>query len=51
MAAIVIPLPRRYHYSTQTDIRITDINYAGHLGNDQVLSRCGRWLSDTGGLL
>jgi len=38
MTAIVIPLPRRYHYSTQTSIRITDINYAGHLGNDRVLS-------------
>jgi acyl-CoA thioesterase FadM len=38
MAPIVIPLPGRYHYSTQTGIRITDINYAGHLGNDSVLS-------------
>ena len=38
MAKIVIPLPRRFHYSTQTNVRITDINYAGHLGNDKVLS-------------
>ena len=38
MANIVIPLPRKFHYSIQTHIRITDINYAGHLGNDKVLS-------------
>jgi len=38
MAKILIPLPKKFHYSTTTDVRITDINYAGHLGNDKVLS-------------
>ena len=38
MSKIVIPLPRKFHYSTQINVRITDINYAGHLGNDKVLS-------------
>ena len=38
MSKIVIPLPKKFHYSTETDIQITDINYAGHLGNDKVLS-------------
>ena len=38
MAKIVIPLPKKFHFTTETDVRITDINYAGHLGNDKVLS-------------
>lgn len=38
MANILIPLPKGYHFTTETDVRITDINYAGHLGNDKVLS-------------
>lgn len=38
MANILIPLPRKFHFTTEIDVRITDINYAGHLGNDKVLS-------------
>jgi acyl-CoA thioesterase FadM len=38
MANVLIPLPKEYHFATETDVRITDINYAGHLGNDKVLS-------------
>lgn len=38
MAKILIPLPKKFHFTTEMDVRITDINYAGHLGNDKVLS-------------
>ncbi|MCK5846828.1 MAG: thioesterase family protein [Bacteroidales bacterium] len=37
MARIKVMLPEKFSYSTQLDIRITDINYGGHLGNDSVL--------------
>lgn len=38
MARIKIELPQRFHFSTEMPIRIGDINYGGHLGNDAVLS-------------
>ena len=31
-------LPEKIHFSTKIDVRISDINYGGHLGNDSVLS-------------
>ena len=37
MARIKLILPEKFNFSTQLDIRITDINYGGHLGNDSVL--------------
>jgi acyl-CoA thioesterase FadM len=37
MARIKIILPEKFNYSTTIDVRITDINYGGHLGNDSVL--------------
>lgn len=33
-----IDLPQRFHFSTEMPIRISDINYGGHLGNDSVLT-------------
>ena len=30
-------LPDNFNFSTELDVRITDINYGGHLGNDSVL--------------
>lgn len=33
-----LELPDRFHFTTEIPIRITDINYNGHLGNDAVLS-------------
>ena len=30
-------LPEKINFSTFIDVRITDINYGGHLGNDSVL--------------
>ena len=37
MARIKLSLPEKFSFSTQIDVRITDINYGGHLGNDSVL--------------
>lgn len=38
MARVEIPLPERFPFSTELPIRVTDLNYGGHLGNDAVLS-------------
>jgi acyl-CoA thioesterase FadM len=38
MARISITPPLTYHFSTEVSVRIDDINYGGHLGNDAVLS-------------
>jgi acyl-CoA thioester hydrolase len=38
MARTKLDLPRRFHFSTVLSVRIDDINYGGHLGNDAVLS-------------
>lgn len=38
MARIKIDLPFHFKFSTSIPIRITDLNYGGHVGNDTVLS-------------
>lgn len=38
MARVRLQLPQTFSYSTQIPVRITDINYGGHVGNDSVLS-------------
>ena len=38
MARIKLQLPTNFSFSTSIPIRITDMNYANHLGNDAVLS-------------
>jgi acyl-CoA thioester hydrolase len=38
MTRIKIELPERFVFSTKIPIRITDLNYGGHVGNDTVLS-------------
>ena len=38
MARIKIDLPDTFSFSVSIPIRITDINYGGHVGNDTVLS-------------
>ena len=38
MARIKIQLPSRFKFSTVIPVRITDLNYGGHVGNDTVLS-------------
>lgn len=37
MARIKLSLPEKFSFSTQISVRITDINYGNHLGNDAVL--------------
>ncbi|MFA5832560.1 MAG: thioesterase family protein [Bacteroidota bacterium] len=38
MPRIKLELPTHFHFTTEIPIRISDINYGGHLGNDAVLS-------------
>jgi acyl-CoA thioester hydrolase len=38
MSRIKIEVPEKFIYKTEIPIRITDINYGGHLGNDSMLS-------------
>jgi acyl-CoA thioesterase FadM len=38
MARIKIDLPAKFSFSTNIPIRITDINFGGHVGNDTILS-------------
>jgi acyl-CoA thioesterase FadM len=38
MARIKIETPDKFIFRTEIPIRITDINYGGHLGNDSLLS-------------
>ena len=38
MARVKLELPENYQFETSLKVRITDINYGGHLGNDSVLS-------------
>jgi acyl-CoA thioester hydrolase len=38
MARVKIELPSQFSFSCTIPIRITDINYGGHLGNDTVLT-------------
>jgi YbgC/YbaW family acyl-CoA thioester hydrolase len=38
MARIKLSLPHTFTFSTNIKVRITDINYGGHVGNDSFLS-------------
>jgi acyl-CoA thioester hydrolase len=38
MARIKIDLPEQFSFSTTIPVRITDLNYGGHVGNDTILS-------------
>ncbi len=37
MARVKVDLPDRYVFSTELRVRAADINYAGHLGNVQII--------------
>jgi acyl-CoA thioesterase FadM len=37
MARIVIELPATYLFSTELPVRVTDLNYGNHVGNDNIL--------------
>ncbi len=38
MSRIEIELPGEFRFKTQIPVRINDINYGGHLGNDSILT-------------
>lgn len=38
MARIKIDLPDTFPFTVQIPVRITDVNYGGHVGNDSILS-------------
>ena len=38
MARVKIKLPEKFQFKTELPLRISDINYGGHLGNDSVLT-------------
>jgi acyl-CoA thioesterase FadM len=38
MARIKLQLPQQFIFSTLIPVRITDINYGNHVGNDAILS-------------
>jgi acyl-CoA thioesterase FadM len=38
MARLTLQLPDSLPFATELDVRITDLNYGGHLGNDSMLS-------------
>lgn len=38
MNRIKIELPDQFHFTTEIKIRITDLNYGGHVGNDVFLA-------------
>jgi acyl-CoA thioesterase FadM len=38
MNRIKINLPTQFNFSIQMEIRVTDLNYGGHVGNDTILS-------------
>lgn len=38
MARIKLSLPENFSFSTTLPVRITDLNYGGHVGNDTILT-------------
>jgi len=38
MNRVKLQLPRKFDFETEIPVRITDLNYSGHLGNDSVLT-------------
>jgi acyl-CoA thioester hydrolase len=38
MSRVKVELPSHFNFSTEIPVRITDLNYGGHVGNDTVLS-------------
>jgi acyl-CoA thioester hydrolase len=38
MARITLELPSHFPFSTEIPVRVTDLNYGNHVGNDSILS-------------
>ena len=41
MARIRLSMPEKFIFTTELPVRITDLNYGGHVGNDVFLSLTG----------
>ncbi|WP_018718962.1 acyl-CoA thioesterase [Arhodomonas aquaeolei] len=37
MARLKLPLPERFAFCHELDVRVTDLNFGGHMGNEMVL--------------
>lgn len=37
MPRIRLQLPNKFHFATEIPVRISDLNYGGHVGNDSIL--------------
>ncbi len=52
MARVQIELPQAWFFRTRLAVRVSDVNYGGHLGNDRVLGLAHearvRWLASCG---
>ena len=52
MARVQVELPQTWLHSVRLTVRVTDVNYGGHLGNDRVLGLVHearvRWLASRG---
>ena len=38
MPRVILELPQEFIFSTEISVRISDINYGGHLGHDSIIS-------------
>ncbi len=38
MARVEITIPEKFHFSTELDIRVGDLNYGAHMANDSIAS-------------
>ncbi|MCP4176752.1 MAG: thioesterase [bacterium] len=38
MSRVVVEFPEKFVFSTQMDVRVNEVNYGNHLGNDSILS-------------
>ncbi len=38
MPRLILELPEKYSFSTTIDVRMADINYAGHMGHDTLIT-------------
>lgn len=38
MSRVVVELPERFQFRTELPVRVSDLNFAGHVGHDRLLS-------------
>ena len=38
MARLHIDLPEKFNFATELAVRVSDLNYGGHVGNDSMLT-------------